>query len=41
MPPIRVLVVDDSVVVRKMLCDILGSIPNVEVAGRRPTGASL
>src|SRR3984957_11269995 len=33
MPPIRVLVVDDSVVIRKVLCDVLASDPAVQVAG--------
>jgi len=33
MPPIRVLVVDDSSVIRKVLCDALASDPAIEVAG--------
>jgi two-component system, chemotaxis family, protein-glutamate methylesterase/glutaminase len=33
MPPIRVLVVDDSVVIRRILCDVLASDPALEVAG--------
>lgn len=39
MSPIRVLVVDDSVVVRKILCEILGAIPTVEVVGTAPNGS--
>lgn len=38
MPSIRVLVVDDSVVVRKVLCEVLASIPGVELAGTAATG---
>lgn len=38
MPPIRVLVVDDSVVVRKVLCDVLASDPAIEVAGTAADG---
>lgn len=37
MRPSRVLVVDDSVVVRKVLSDVLASDPEVEVAGTAPT----
>ena len=40
MPPIRVLVVDDSVVVRKVLCEALASDPALEVAGTAADGAS-
>jgi len=39
MLPIRVLVVDDSVVVRKLLCDVLASSPEVQVAGTASNGA--
>ena len=39
MPPIRVLVVDDSVVVRKLLCDALASSAEVSVAGTASNGA--
>ena len=39
MPPVRVLVVDDSVVVRKLLSDALASSPEVTVAGMASTGA--
>jgi len=39
MPPIRVLIVDDSVVVRKLLCEALEGIPEVHVAGTASTGA--
>jgi len=38
MPPIRVLVVDDSAVVRKLLCEVLASNPALEVAGTAPNG---
>jgi two-component system chemotaxis response regulator CheB len=38
MPPIRILVVDDSVVIRKVLCDALASDPAVEVAGTASDG---
>jgi len=38
MPPIRVLVVDDSTVIRKVLCDALSSDPAVEVAGTAADG---
>jgi two-component system chemotaxis response regulator CheB len=38
MPPIRVLVVDDSVVIRKVLSDVLASDPAVEVAGTASDG---
>lgn len=39
MPQIRVLVVDDSVVVRKILSDVLASSPEIAVAGTASTGA--
>ncbi|HEY1679870.1 MAG TPA: chemotaxis response regulator protein-glutamate methylesterase [Candidatus Sulfotelmatobacter sp.] len=39
MPPVRVLVVDDSVVVRKLLCDALGSTPEIEVADTASSGS--
>jgi len=39
MPPIRVLIVDDSVVVRKLLSEALASSPQVEVAGTASNGA--
>jgi two-component system chemotaxis response regulator CheB len=38
MPPIRVLVIDDSVVIRKVLCDVLGADPAIEVAGTAASG---
>ena len=38
MPPIRVLVVDDSVVIRKVLCDVLASDPAIVVAGAASDG---
>lgn len=38
MTKVRVLVVDDSVVVRRMLTEILGSEPWIEVAGSAPNG---
>jgi len=38
MPPIRILVVDDSVVIRKVLCDALSGDPAVEVAGTASDG---
>jgi len=38
MPPIRVLVVDDSVVIRKILCDVLSADPDIEVPGSAPDG---
>jgi two-component system chemotaxis response regulator CheB len=38
MPPIRVLVVDDSVVIRRVLCDALASDPAIEVAGTASDG---
>jgi len=39
MPPVRVLIVDDSVVVRKLLCEALASSPEAEVAGIASSGA--
>ena len=36
---IRVLVVDDSVVIRKLLTDILSSDPEIEVVGGAASGA--
>jgi len=38
MPPIRILVVDDSVLIRKVLCDALASDPAIEVAGTAADG---
>ena len=38
MRKVRVLVVDDAVVVRRMLTDILSSDPEIEVAGTAPNG---
>jgi two-component system chemotaxis response regulator CheB len=38
MPPIRVLVIDDSVVIRRVLCDVLGADPAIEVAGTAASG---
>ncbi len=38
MPPIRVLIVDDSVVIRKVLCEALASDPAIEVAGTASDG---
>jgi two-component system chemotaxis response regulator CheB len=39
MPPIRLLVVDDSVVVRKLLCEALNCSPEIQVAGTASSGA--
>lgn len=39
MAPIRVLVVDDSVVIRKVLCEALASDPEIEIAGSAPDGS--
>lgn len=39
MPPVRVLVVDDSVVVRKLLCEALASAPEIAVAGTASCGS--
>jgi two-component system, chemotaxis family, protein-glutamate methylesterase/glutaminase len=36
--PIRVLIVDDSVVIRKVLCDVLSKEPDLEVAGTAGDG---
>jgi two-component system, chemotaxis family, protein-glutamate methylesterase/glutaminase len=36
--PIRVLVVDDSLVIRRLVVDTLGSDPDVEVVGQAPNG---
>lgn len=38
MPPIRVLIVDDSVVIRKILTEDLASDPEIEVAGSASSG---
>ncbi len=38
MPPIRVLIVDDAVVVRRMLSDALSSDPGIEVVGTAANG---
>lgn len=38
MKKIRVLIVDDSVVIRRLLTDILGQDPEIEVAGTAPNG---
>jgi two-component system chemotaxis response regulator CheB len=38
LPPIRVLVVDDSMVVRKVLGDILAASPAIELAGTASSG---
>ena len=39
MPPIRVLIVDDSVVIRKLLCEALASNSGIVVAGTASNGA--
>ena len=39
MPPIRVLVVDDSAVIRKVICDGLSTDSSVEVAGTAANGS--
>jgi two-component system, chemotaxis family, protein-glutamate methylesterase/glutaminase len=39
MPPIQVLIVDDSVVVRRLLCDALASTPEIKVSGTASNGA--
>ena len=39
MPKIRVLVVDDSVVIRRMLSDVLSGEPDIEVAGAAADGS--
>lgn len=36
--PIRVLVADDSVLFRRVMTDVLGSLPDVEVVGSAPNG---
>src|SRR5579883_1233377 len=38
MPPIRILVVDDSVVIRKVLSEALAADPDIEVAGSAADG---
>jgi two-component system chemotaxis response regulator CheB len=38
MPPIRILVVDDSAVMRKILCEILSGDPHMEVVGTAGNG---
>ncbi len=38
MTPIRVLVVDDSAVMRELICDIFGQEPGIEVAGTASSG---
>lgn len=38
MKKIRVLVVDDSVVIRRLLSDVLGQDPEIELAGTAPNG---
>jgi two-component system chemotaxis response regulator CheB len=38
MPPIRILVVDDSIVIRKVLCEALASDPSIEVVGTASDG---
>ena len=38
MPKIRILVVDDSVVVRRMVTNVLSDEPNIEVVGAAPNG---
>ena len=38
MPPIRVLAVDDSVVIRKILTDALSADPELEIVGTAPDG---
>jgi len=38
MPPIRILVVDDSAVIRKVLCEALSSDPAIEVAATAADG---
>jgi two-component system chemotaxis response regulator CheB len=39
MPPVRVLIVDDSVVVRKLLCEALANCTDITVAGTASTGS--
>ncbi len=38
MPKIRVLIVDDSVVIRRLLSDELGKDPDLDIVGTAPTG---
>jgi two-component system chemotaxis response regulator CheB len=38
MPKIRVLVVDDSVVIRRMVSDVLSGEPDIDVAGAAADG---
>jgi two-component system chemotaxis response regulator CheB len=38
MPPIRVLIVDDSVVIRNVLSEVLGSDPEIEIVGTASGG---
>ena len=38
MPAIRILIVDDSVVIRRVLCDVLSADPAIEVAGTAAEG---
>ena len=37
-PPLRVLVVDDTVLYRKIVSDVLAEIPGVEVVGSAHNG---
>jgi len=39
MSPVRVLIVDDSIVVRKLLCEALASSPEVQLAGTAASGS--
>ncbi|HZP16883.1 MAG TPA: chemotaxis response regulator protein-glutamate methylesterase [Terriglobales bacterium] len=39
MPPVRVLIVDDSVVVRKLLSEAVASCPQLQLAGTASSGA--
>src|ERR1700756_80864 len=39
MPPIQVLIVDDSVVVRRLLCEALASTPEIKIVGTASNGA--
>lgn len=38
MPKIRVLIVDDAVVIRRLLTDCLAGDPDIEVVGTAPDG---
>ena len=38
MPPIRVLIVDDSMVIRSVLSELLQSDPAIEIAGTASNG---